>query len=62
MCVGWDLGPTAMAEDKVVWQNLGSAFSRGSVRPQMKTPKFLKVLSDEIMSLERIKKGGNYTG
>lgn len=51
-----------MADDKVLWRNLGFAFSRGSVRPQVKIPKFLKVLSDEMMSLERITKGGNYTG
>lgn len=62
VCVGWDLGHTAMAEDEVLWRNLIFAFFRRSMMPQMKTLKMLKVLSDEMMSLERITKGGSYTG
>lgn len=56
------MGHTAVAEDKELWRNLVFAFSRGSIRPQLKTPKFLKVLSDEMISFERITKGGSYTG
>lgn len=48
------MGHIAMAEDEVLWRNLIFAFSRRSVRPQMKTWTFLKVLSDEMMFLERI--------
>lgn len=56
------MGHTAMAEDEVLWRNLIFAFFRRTMMPQMKTLKMLKVLSDEMMSLERITKGGSYTG